>query len=521
MSSFAKKSKAGSQNAFQNASKSKRPFFDQNRAPDPFFKKQPEDRKPDSEMKADKRLRRLDFSESTRPPSGARLRVPSSGELQKMLSSGKVDEAVVLSRVRNLLERMYREGRLYSMTCNAHSDLDTDIDRVMKDIFPLPGYLDQAAFERYIGPDERDMVYKTVREAVMKPHDKDRENLKQGLEAAAATAGEVANDQSGLEAVFGSETHPVFAMLTWSRYSFTKEPYASTAGQNYGLIQSRLQELANNISSQITTDYNLDLDESFVGGWASGGVLHIKSQYVAHPLTVKSKATFIHEAAHLAVPSIIDHVYYGNPGFDTASANAKIANAAHYEELPKRKWGASAYKDTAFIPGTSKSMSPEQQVRAKAVNYFRKAWDSAANVHIMIRDHRIEQLDAQRDGKAYQPSNEMKKRLLELSALMDLTMHTQKPASMNITVLDVVGAESIAREIHFAWDRAKTLSKDELLPQTELLSLLSLSLELFGAWEASSAVDAALRKHGGILGNLKRDRQLLSWLNLYYKKVYP
>jgi len=384
----------------------------------------------------------------------------------------------------------------------------------MKDIFPLPRYLDQAAFEHYIGPDERHMVYKTVRDAETTPHKEHHAKLKEGLLSASDTAQTVMYDINGLKAVFGmveqqGQTQP------------TNFYYIARAQQSYEAIQKQLQKLANNISSQITTDYNLDLDESFVGGWASGGVLHIKSQYVAHPLTVKSKATFIHEAAHLAAPSIIDHVYYGNPGFDTASANTKIANAAHYEELPKRKWGASAYKDTAFIPGTSKSMSPEQQVRAKAVNYFRKAWDSAANVHIMIRDHRIEQLDAQRDGKAYQPSNEMKKRLLELSALMDLTMHTQKPASMNITDIDVVGAESIAREIHFAWDRAKTLSKDELLPQTELLSLLSLSLELFGAWEASSAVDAALRKHGGILGNLKRDRQLLSWLNLYYKKVYP
>jgi len=534
MRAFAKRSHASRQSA-QPATKSGQPFFNRNPSSTPFFQKQSEasaisqssgsaassPTRQAEQHKPDGGSLRLSSGETSRPPANARLRVPSSGELQGMMKAGTVSKLVVKTRVRKLLERMYREGRLYSFTCHSESDPAADIDTAMQAIFPESGYIDQKAFERYIGPAERDMVYKTVRDAETKPHDTDRENLKQGLEAAAATAGEVANDLAGLAAVFGSETHPVFTMVTWSQYSIAEERYAATARQNYRLIQNRLHELANNISSQITTDYNLDLDESFVGGWASGGVLHIRSRYVAHPLTVTSKATFIHEAAHLVDPSIIDHVYYGNPGFDTASANIKITNAAHYEELPKRKWGASAYNDKAFIPGTSKSMNPEQQVRAKAVNYFRKAWDSAANAHIMIRDQRKEQLNAQRDGNVYKPSNEMKNRLLELSGLMDLTMHTQKPESMNITVLDVVGAESIAREIHFAWDRAKTLSKDELIPQTDMLSRLSLSLELFGAWEASSAVDAALREHGGILGNQKRDRQLLRWLNIYYKNVYP
>ena len=39
MRSSVKKSKAGSQNIFQNASKAKRPFFDQNHSPEPFFQK--------------------------------------------------------------------------------------------------------------------------------------------------------------------------------------------------------------------------------------------------------------------------------------------------------------------------------------------------------------------------------------------------------------------------------------------------------------------------------------------------
>lgn len=79
------------------------------------------------------------FSGGMRPPPDARWRVPPSADLQALLTSGTVDEAVVHSRVHRLLDRMNREGRLSGNTTYG------DIGPVMNEIFSSPGVLDQAA----------------------------------------------------------------------------------------------------------------------------------------------------------------------------------------------------------------------------------------------------------------------------------------------------------------------------------------------------------------------------------------
>jgi len=159
MSAFAKKSKAGSQTSRpQTIKQASRPFFDQSPETTPFFQKQPEaadaiqdaGAQPSSAMQVAREPRpgsRMEsissgraFGGVNRVPSDAKWRVPPSADLQAILSSGAVDESVVHSRVRRLLERMHREGRLNSATSA------TDIGVVMDEIFPMPGQLDQAAY---------------------------------------------------------------------------------------------------------------------------------------------------------------------------------------------------------------------------------------------------------------------------------------------------------------------------------------------------------------------------------------
>lgn len=479
MSSFAKKSKAGSQNAFQNASKSKRPFFDQNRAPDPFFKKQPEDRKPDSEMKADKRLRRLDFSESTRPPSDARLRVPSSGEIQSMLNVGSVNETVVLSRVRKLLERMHRERKLRDVV---------NIDITMHELFPIPGVLDKAAFERYIDPADRKMVYHSVQEAYTTPHDSHQPNLKKGFGAAADMAGKVSGDSTGLKRVFGSKSDD------------TKS--------NYQLIQKKLNDLAANIGSKsITTDYNGDSEETHVGGWAlfSDQHLHLRQKVVSDPSLPLSKRTFIHEAAHLANPKISDNGgYMGSAGFISAEEDTKLNNAAHYEVLPCIQLDSTcSYKGKNFMPGSAKSQTPEKQVQTGAEQYCTMAWAAAVDFFVLIKEIYTKQSVYNKD--------ELKKKMMErplltASRLMDLTLHEQNYPPV-ITLLDVATAESVARIVGFAGEKvvAPETAPDPSAPGFEK------SLE--------KATEKALVDVGGILGDPARDIKLLTWLHDHYQRI--
>lgn len=486
MSSFAKKSKAGSQNAHQNASKPKRPFFDQSHTPDPFFRKQPETRQADrgdSEM-GDKNLRRLDFSEITRPPSTARLRVPSSAELQGMLSSGSVNEAVVLSRVRKLLERMYREDRL---KIKKHA---IDLDQVIKELFPLPGVLDKKAYERYIDTADRKMVYKAVQDAFTTPHSDQQPDLKKGFAAAADMAKKVSGDSKGLKRVFGSKS--------------------DEAKSNYESIQNKLKDLTAKIGSEsITTDYNGDSEESHVGGWASNQHLHLSQMAVSDPLLPRSKRTFIHEAAHLANEKIGDiGGYMGSTEFVLAEETTKLNNAAHYEVLPCVQWEKSCpYKNKVFKPASVNPPSADEQVKAAAEKYCDHALDAALDFFVLMKEVYTKQSVYNKDELTQKMMN---RPMLTVSRLMELTLHKQKYPP-TITLLDVATVESVARIVGFAIKKvvAPETAPDPSAPGFEK------SLEK----AAKKAAEKALVDVGGILGDPARDIKLLTWLHDHYQRI--
>jgi hypothetical protein len=428
------------------------------------------------------------FGGFNRPPSDAKWRIPPSADLQAMLTAGTVDEAVVRSRVRRLLDRMNREGRLRVTATLA------DIGPVLDEIFPAPGFLDQAAYDRYIDPADRTMVYYSVREASTPPHAADRSDLRNAMLSAAATAQSVATDEAGLRSVFGS--------AKWT-----------TAQNNYRLIHARLTALSADIENSITTDYNLDAQETFLGGWASFGSqhMHLLSEVVADPLTAESKATLLHEAAHLAAPTIDDHVYYGSPGFEAADHATKINNAAHYEELPRRIWGASRYSGLTFTPGVSSSGAPlttEERIRAGGVEYYRRVWDAAADFDDLIKQIRRDQLDGTISGASTEA------RLLEVSPLMDLTLHEQMMSPVDITQLDVTTSESVVRAMSMAGDHVESLTN--VIPMGPFLSAAD---EI--AAGVNLAVDAGMAAYGGLLGDATRDRQLVDWLHSHYRSVYP
>jgi hypothetical protein len=441
-----------------------------------------------SRVRLDEIMRSPGFGEPNRPPSDAKWRVPPSADLQALLAGGTVDEAVVHSRVRRLLDRMEREGRL-------RVAVSVDIGMVMDEIFPAPGLLDQAAYERYIDPADRTMVYYSVRDASTTPRASDRSDLSNAMVSAATTAQTVATDEAGLRAVFGP--------TQWT-----------TARDNYGLIHDRLRAVSTDIQNRVTTDYNLDAQETFLGGWASfnGQHMHLLSEVVADPLTAESKATLVHEGAHLAASSIDDdHGYYGTTGFEAKDHAEKVDNAAHYEELPRRVWGVSSYAGVTFTPGVSSSGAPlttEQRIREGGASYYQLAWDAAADFDDLIKQARRDQLD----GTALDGSTVA--RLLEVSPLMDLTLHEQSTSPPDITRLDITTSESIVRAMSMAGDHVETLAS--VVPMGPFLSTAD---EI--AAGVDLAVDAAMAAYGGLLGDAARDRRLVDWLHSHYQNVFP
>jgi hypothetical protein len=267
------------------------------------------------------------------------------------------------------------------------------------------------------------------------------------------------------------------------------------------------------IENRITTDYNLDAQETFLGGWASFGSqhIHLLSEVVADPLTAGSKVTLLHEAAHLVAANIDDHVYYGTTGFEAKDHGIKVNNAAHYEELPRRIWGVSRYPGQTFTPGVSSSGAPlttEERIRAGGAEFYRRAWDAAADFDDLIKEARRDQLG----GTALDGSTVT--RLLEVSPLMGLTLHEQSGSPPDITQLDVTTSESIVRAMSMAGDHIGSLP--DIVPMGPFLSTAD---EI--AVGVNRIVDAAMAAYGGLLGDATRDRALMDWLKNHYRNVFP
>jgi hypothetical protein len=238
--------------------------------------------------------------------------------------------------------------------------------------------------------------------------------------------------------------------------------------------------------------------------------MHLLFEVVTVSDPKESKATLIHEAAHLSDPSVDDHGYYDTPGFEGMPEGKKVANAAHYEELPRRVLGTSSYAGVTFTPGKGKgggALTWEDQVGRTASEYLRMAWDAAVDAHTFIRGIRRSAIGGNRS-----PFTSNQVLIREISLLMDLTVHEQDPAHAEITSLDVTLTESIAHGV----DRILGIAKGETVskPSGSFASQADLDKAA-----RDQVIDAATGKYGRLLGSPVRDRALLDWLVAHYRKL--
>ena len=458
---------------------------------------------------------------SMRKP-GTRFRVPEFGDVKSAYTDKnlKIPEAVIKSRVTELLQRMEKEGRLKSKESVAD---------IVKKIFPAPGVIDEVEFNNAIDVSDRKKIYKDVTEADTKVKPADQAKLKAAMKEAAELIKTVEGNATGLKQVFGSKD--------------------ADAKANYDKAQKALDKVVKNMDLHVTTDYNLDDPEVGLGGFANfdSQKMHLLLKVAQVEDLKKTKATVIHEASHLANPSVDDQVYYAKPGFFEATEDKKIANAAHYEELPRREMGTSSFDGKTFTPGvmpSGKKETREDTVKAAADLYLRKAWDAGVDAHILIRGVRRE---IQKGNT--KPFNDNKALLLEMSKLMDLTIHEQAAGKETVTVLDVSISESVSRGVRLVGQEASKVpfpseveKKKEVQPvlhtpwYTGIPLLGTLLTWIFGGPEMrmgtvevsrnltddelrDQIVMAAVAKYGNLLKDKKRDKALLDWLEAHYRSL--
>lgn len=410
-----------------------------------------------------------------------RFRLPTFSELESVYKSAtlKVPEKVIKDRIATVLKRMKKEKRLKSKD---------SIPTIIGKIFPGPGLIDEAEYKKVVDVSDRSLVYKTVKEAEAKVKNADKTKLLSTMKEAVKLIEKCESDATNLKLVFGSKK--------------------SDAKTRYGKTKTALKDLITNIDTHVTTDYNLDDPEVGLGGWAQFATqkVHLDPDVVKVKDAKEAKVTIIHEAAHLGDPNVNDHIYYSTRGFEAVSETVKINNAAHYEEIARRKLGTSRFvAGFKFKPGTTAAGAPEtveEKVRRSAQNFFRKAWDKAVDVHMFFRAVRKEIL-----AGVTATFNSKKSKILGMSKLMNLTVHKQKAAHRTITQLDVVLTEGIARGAALIQSFVKKPA--EIKPPTSAKKKAA----------RKKLIGDAIKGYGVLLGNFSKEKKLLKWLVKKYQQA--
>lgn len=407
-----------------------------------------------------------------------RFRMPEYFDLQHLVAGTAVTipQDVIKDRVAKLLGRMAAEGRLRSAD---------PVATIIAKIFPVAGGVDQAEFDNALDVNDRTVVYKSVLDANTKVKTADRAALRTQIGNARTLIAQVRADNAGLQAVFGAKR--------------------DEAKENYRKARIALSGLSSHMGSRITTDYNLDDPEVGLGGWAQFSTrhVHLLSDIVEVVDPNDTKTTLIHESSHLADSSVDDLGYYGSHGFESMSEADKLHNAAHYEELPRRLMGTSQYPALVFTPGVLAGgghVTRTDRILRRASEHLRKAWDAAVDVHSLLRGVRAAAL-----GNDWAPFNTHRALIVNVSRLMDLTVHLQDPAQERVTALDVTITESIARAMDLIPNELNNVAVPGR-PTTELNA-------------KRKVIARAVVAYGHLLGNARRDKALITWLKAHYHQV--
>jgi hypothetical protein len=426
-------------------------------------------------------------------------------ELESILATAGLSDADLRTSFRTALWRIAQESRL-SVSVGSPADLDTVIARII----PSVGVFDEDEFNKVVNVADRTDVYENVLDASTKVRAAEAGPLKAAMLDAVGIMEKSEADEANLKLVFGEKS-------------------VARAKKVYKKAAHDLKQTTSRMEQRISTDYNLDDPEVGLGGWAShySKHIHLKVGVVRDPGANESKLTLIHEATHMAREDVDDRGYYGSDGFEAMTEDHKVTNAAHFEEVPRRHLGASKYGAIEFVPGqsaTGASITFEQEVQREASEYLRMAWDKSVDVHQFLRDIRAEVVE---NGHSHTLKHK-KKRVMEISRLMNLTVHQQESGKETVTELDLVLSEGVAHAVSAAFSAVKGLAVSAGWAWSRLATDLP---EVFGTDTAAERVykvvlkielakDAVVVSGGPIVGDPVADMELLRYLVSNYRKSF-
>jgi len=127
-----------------------------------------------------------------------RARMPRFSDLKAALTDKKlrIPESVIKNAVTQLLDRMAKEKRLTSKD---------PVATIVAKIFPGPGLISEAEFNKAVDPADRTKIYQTVLDAHTTVKKADAAKLKVLMKDAGDLMAKAEGDAAGLKAVFGTQ----------------------------------------------------------------------------------------------------------------------------------------------------------------------------------------------------------------------------------------------------------------------------------------------------------------------------
>jgi hypothetical protein len=412
------------------------------------------------------------------------FRLPTYANLESVFKDATlaVPESVVISMITTALTRMEKKGQLKS------SD---PVPVIVKKIFPAPGVIVQSEFEKAVDVTDRNQIYQTVLDTDAPVKAVNRSKLKSAMKWAVDICRLTPSMTTQLKRVFGSKV------------SEAKDIYKKAGDE-----LDRLKGSDAAMDAGVNTDYNKDDPAMGLGGWASGGVMHLQGDIAEVKDSKKTVITLIHEGSHLANSAVSDAAGYYPPttnpdAFSGETEENKIANAAHFEEFPRRWLAVSAYpKDTVFTPGAAVGGGPvslEDKTRKAVSGYFTKAWDASVDVQFFLRDIQKNILNGIPEAIAFNAAKKAKAK--DVSQRMDLSIHKQAAGKEKVTQLDIVLAEGVPMV-------AKTMRKES----ASLPVKVPLASDADIPAAAEQLIKDAIAGNKTLLNDPVRDKALLDWL---------
>ena len=318
----------------------------------------------------------------------------------------------------------------------------------------------------------------------------------------------------------------------------------ATAKTRYANARTRMNAL--HASGDIVTDRSGYNAEAFLGGLTNSRRISIAPEVMDNPTSRESIITFIHESMHAGNPGDVgdDGGYIDRKEeFVRAQEADKIANAAHYEVVPRRMLGmgaaGSAYPGVTFTPGVlappvgvgvapppapagAPVVSLKQQAIEAAYLAWKEAWTTALNLHLLfVRNYRTP-ADWTRNIQAEfgLPAAARFTDVLPFwSKVEGLTIHNRpgvNPASVDpstqpVTQIDVALSEAVVRQL------ARGMGA---MPETEAdantLEATATAAERAAATtvptERDLLIKLAAREVGTVTGNAARDVHVVNTL---------